>query len=46
MLEVGLALPSPSTPEQVRQKDVEEAKKEGYELDDGILWQYIQFEPV
>ena len=46
MLEDGLALPSPSTPEQARQKDMDEATREGYELADGVLWQYVQFEPV
>ena len=46
MLEDGLAIPDPSTPEQARQKDMEEAKKEGYELADGVLWQYVQFEPA
>ncbi len=46
MLEDGLVLPDPSTPDQARQKDVEEATREGYELADGVLWQYVQFEPV
>lgn len=46
MLEDGLAIPDPSTPEQARKKDMEEAQKEGYELTDGVLWQYVQFEPA
>lgn len=46
MLEDGLAIPAPSTPDQVRRKDMEEAAKEGYELPEGVLWQYVQFEPA
>lgn len=45
MLDDGDTLPQPSTPEEAREKDLQFAKEEGFDLAPGTLWQYVVFEP-